>query len=131
MSAAEPISGKTVAPVVPFPSISIAWARKSERPVLASERPVLAAEVADLSGRSETRRQLDRATGVLVRLGLDEPGACIQQAATDGRVVMRAMAGAVPGGAQAPMGIRGQVFEDDVQMLVPVGPSCASEQEDY
>lgn len=79
------------------PAITVALSRWSERKALENE-------VADLGGRLETRKRMDRAKGILMQqLGLDEPGAFrwIQKAAMDRRLGMREVADAVISGATA------------------------------
>ncbi|WP_018155753.1 ANTAR domain-containing response regulator [Demetria terragena] len=75
------------------PAISLARARWMEQ-------RSLEAEIADLEGRFEARKVMDRAKGVLMsRLGIDEPEAFrwLQKNAMDRRMGMREVAEAVIG----------------------------------
>ncbi len=86
----------------PFTAADLAPALQVARSRWA-ERHALEAEVADLSERLATRKQLDRAKGVLMsQLDLDEAGAFrwIQKAAMDRRLSMREVADAVIAGAR-------------------------------
>ncbi|WP_342661914.1 ANTAR domain-containing response regulator [Demetria terragena] len=78
------------------PAISVARARWMEQ-------RSLEAEIADLEGRFEARKVMDRAKGILMsRLGIDEPEAFrwLQKNAMDRRMGMREVAEAVIGGVE-------------------------------
>ena len=89
----KPFQGKDL-----LPTIEMAVSRFAERTVLEEQ-------VADLQGRLEARKDLDRAKGVLqAEHGLSEPEAFrwIQRASMDGRRSMRAVARDVLDGSAGP-----------------------------